>query len=158
MLNTGRYPSINNRAQPVAVKSANMASDGALSDVTWYPVSGVTNHVTKDANDIHQPTVCSGTNIIYAANGDLMRITHTGKSSFKVDSNQFMMNDILTVPSLSKNLLFVKRFCQDNHVYVEFDAQTVRIRDKSINEVLIRGSSDQGLYQLPIDLKRRRKF
>jgi len=63
------------------------------------------------------------------------------------------MNQLLYVPTASKNLISVKRFCFDNKVSMEFDSQRVVVKDLDTKEVLLHGTKGDGLYELPINLR-----
>jgi histone deacetylase 1/2 len=52
------------------------------------------------------------------------------------------------VPHITKPLLFVQKFCRDNHVYFEFHASMFYVKDLVTNEVLLSGQSHDGLYVL----------
>lgn len=44
-------------------------------------------------------------------------ISHTRNSSFNGDERKFYLNDLLLVPSASKNFLSVYQFCRNNRVF-----------------------------------------
>lgn len=77
--------------------------------------------------------------MVYAANGQSMQITHTGSSQFISNNKIFVINDILTVPLASKNLLSVKQFCVDNSISIEFCPLNVIVKDLATEEVLFEG-------------------
>lgn len=54
-----------------------------------------------------------------------MQIRHVGDYTIKVNSQSITLKDILIVPSSSKNLLSIKKLCNDNQVWVGFDSNKV---------------------------------
>lgn len=58
------------------------------------------------------------------------------------------MNNILHVPTVKKNLLSVKKLCDDNNQSITFDSSSVSIKDRATNMELIAGGVAEGLYQL----------
>lgn len=107
------------------------------SSFIWYLDSGASTHITDNPNNLITSEIYSSYTSIATANGENMRIFHTGKSRFTKHLQIFELNDLLHVPSATKNLLLVYQFCVDNHVYLEFDCQSVRVRDADTNEILL---------------------
>lgn len=55
------------------------------------------------------------------------------------------LKDVLTVSSSLKNLLSIKKLCDDNNVWVGFNYDKVQVQDRGSNKLLLEG----GLYKLP---------
>jgi len=55
-------------------------------------------------------------------NGAGMKIKHIGSTSFALPhmNTQVILNNLLHVPDINKNLVSVSKFAKDNHVYFEF--------------------------------------
>jgi histone deacetylase 1/2 len=77
-----------------------------------------------------------------------MHISHIGHSVLCTPHTSFNLNDILHVPSASKNLLSVHRFTLDNHVFIEFHPFFFVIKDQATRRILFRGPCYGGLYPL----------
>nr|KYP50321.1 hypothetical protein KK1_027896 [Cajanus cajan] len=111
--------------QPVHAMLANTSSQGAVNS-TWIPDSGASFHVTG------------------------LHINGSGFSSFlsPIKSNFcFKLNDLLHVPSITKNLLSVSKFAKDNLVYFEFHYHCCFVKSQVINEILLQGVvGSDGLY------------
>ena len=60
------------------------------------------------------------------------------------------LNNVLQVRHLKYNLLSVQKLCQDSNCEVGFDSSSGHIKDKAIGTALLEGSSDSGIYLLPI--------
>lgn len=63
---------------------------------------------------------------------------------------------MLVVSISSKNLLFVKYFCIDNKVLIEFDELCGKVSEVQSSSALLlkNGRPEEGLYQLPIPLNK----
>ena len=60
------------------------------------------------------------------------------------------LTNVLHVPQITKNLISVAKFTQDNDVILEFDSHCCFVKDKKSREILLQGSLKEGLYQLDI--------
>lgn len=80
------------------------------------------------------------------ANSEQMGITHTGSSKFSKEQREFAMNDLLLIPTASKNLLSIHQFWLENRVFLEFDCQHVKVKDVDIKQM--QGVQKHGFYQL----------
>lgn len=68
---------------------------------------------------------------------------------YKTDQQFLILNDIVVIPSASKNLLSIQRLCSENHVIIRFDAQKVEIKERESGRIILEGSSRDGiLYEL----------
>lgn len=88
------------------------------------------------------------------ANGNKITIGHTGPSNYILHNNFVHLNSILHVPSVSKNLLSISKFCKDNFVSLRFDAHSIYLKDhpsKDLREIVI-GTVKDGLYQIELDV------
>lgn len=117
---TNKFPPTNPRVVKPGQMTANLAWS---SNVQWYPDTRATNHVTPELGNIQHPISKGG--MIYATNGEPMGISHHGKSSFAIGSRKFLLDDLLTVPTATKNLMFVRQFS----VRFVFDDQCVNLMD-----------------------------
>lgn len=72
-----------------------------------------------------------------------------GLPSFELMTDQFL-NDIATIPTSTKNLLSINKFCSDNYVIMVFNSQRVNIMDKQLGRPILEGKSRRGLYELPL--------
>lgn len=56
------------------------------------------------------------------------------------------LENILHVPRIKKNLLFVKNFTTNNNVYVEFHANIRAVKDEKTNQILMQGTIEDDFY------------
>ena len=88
--------------------------------------------------------------MVQTANGTGMRITHVGQSIIPTPSQQLHLKNICHVPSVTRNLLSVKRLTTDNNVFFEFHPWYFLIKDRASREVLLRGGCRGSLYVLDV--------
>ena len=82
---------------------------------------GATYHLTNDANNLN---LCNedndGFDQIQVENRAGLSIIKTGSTILYSLSKPFILNNVLLVPEIKKNLICAQQFCCDNHVYFEF--------------------------------------
>lgn len=134
-----------------APMTAMYASPSSVADSAWYPDSGATNHLTSSANHLGNRSVYSGGEQIFLANGKSMPICNIGNASVQQFSftKPLLLNHLLHVPTVSKNLLSVSKFAHDNHVYFEFHPHSCYVKCQVTKKVLLRGILKDGLYYFP---------
>jgi hypothetical protein len=76
---------------------------------------------------------------VTTANGQGMDIRYIGQSKFQTTSHTLVLRNILHVPSISRNLLSVRKFAIDNHVFFEFHPPFLLVKDLATIETLIKG-------------------
>jgi hypothetical protein len=84
---------------------------------------------------------------ITIGDGSTIPVTCTGHST--IPNSNFLLHNILIVPSLIKNLISVHQFTHDNQVILAFDPFGLFVKDLKTEEVLARYNSDSDLYPLP---------
>ena len=94
------------------------ASPKSVANSSWYPDSGATNHLTLDESNLHSSTEYNGQQQIYMGNGKGLSIHNIGQSFFHSPylSKNLVLNKLLHVPSITKNLLSVSQFAKNLHV------------------------------------------
>lgn len=60
------------------------------------------------------------------------------------------------MPKVTKNLVFIKKNCDDNPVSFKFDHESVEVKDRELAITLLKGGTCDGLYCIPRDMKKRR--
>jgi histone deacetylase 1/2 len=84
-------------------------------------------------------------------NGQGVSINSLGQSTFNSPYNPnvpLFLKDLLHVPHISKNLLSVSKFAQDNNVIFEFHPYTCFVKSQDSKQVLLEGTvGADGLYQ-----------
>ena len=120
-------------------------------DPLWYPDSGASHHITNDESNFSVKTDYTGNDRVKIGNGSGLIIKHIGNSKFydSESHNHFVMNQLLHVPSITKNLLSVSQFCRDNQVFFEFHANSCNVKQEHTKETLLQGKFSKGLYVFP---------
>lgn len=122
--------------QTLSSQGPNGSNRGAVNTATnsststpmtmWYPDTGETSHITVALENIQYPHTfnSNNNNYIYTVDDSPFLISQFGKSIFKTDNRSFILKDMLLV---TRNLLFVNKFCIDNNVSLRFDSQRVQV-------------------------------
>lgn len=118
-----------------------------VGSTSWYPDSGATHHVCKNASDLHGSTPYTGTSSLLMVNGVSSKISSIGNTHFSTEKKLLHLTNVLCVPSIWKNLLSVSKFATDNNVFFEFHPSYCVIKDIQTQEILMRGQVREGLYQ-----------
>jgi hypothetical protein len=120
-----------------------------LAEKVWYLDTGATHHITNDLQhliltheDYHRQDE------IWVGNGTSLPVSHIGSASLNLSRCQFILKQLLRVPSICKNLLSVKQFALDNSVFFEFHSSYFVIKDSQTWIILHQGRINDGLYQL----------
>jgi histone deacetylase 1/2 len=119
-------------------------------DPSWYADTSATDHLTNELDKLHVKEPYHGQDHVHTANGAGMHITHVGQSTLPTSSHPLHLNNVLHVPSVTRNLLSVKRFSLDNNVFFEFHPWYFFIKDRSTRAVLLRGGCRGGLYHIDV--------
>jgi uncharacterized membrane protein YgcG len=140
-----------------AQRNAALASSSDVNN-NWYTDSSATNHITGDFDKLTMHDNYSGNDQIHTANGSGMDITRIGNSIIPTPRRNFVLHNVLHVPSTHKNLIFVHRFTLDNDTFIEFHSYFFLIKDRKTRKVLLHGPCKGGLYPLPPSTSKFRKL
>jgi hypothetical protein len=127
---------------------ANAATTSYNTDSSWYIDTGATYHITNDLEKLTAKEKYQGIDQVIVANGQGMYIRYIGQTKFHIASRVLVLRNILHVTSITKNLLSVRKFAIDNHVFFEFHPHFLLVKDLATKEVLIRGWCQDGFYML----------
>ena len=95
-----------------------VAAHYQYTDNEWHPDTGATLHLTNDVNNIHlQHEDYGSPDHIQVGNGAGLKIVQSGPSNLFSSSKSFVLNQILFVLDIQKNLLSIQCFCLDNNVF-----------------------------------------
>lgn len=113
----------------------------------WYPDSGATNHVTLTMATLTDVSPYTGTSQVSMGNGESVSIDNVGSSNILAGSRLLHLRDVLHVPTVCKNLIFVGQFAKDNNVYFEFHPILCFVKDIQTGKTLLVGYMHDGLYR-----------
>jgi hypothetical protein len=125
------------------------SSPGLPTDDNWYPNTWATHHLTSDLQNLNLTSdAYTGSNQIRVGNGTSFSINHIGSTLLSSPRRSSILNQLLHVPSICKNLLYVRQFAHDNSIYFEFHSTFFVIKDCHSRSILHQGPLKNGLYQL----------
>ncbi|PNX94499.1 retrovirus-related Pol polyprotein from transposon TNT 1-94, partial [Trifolium pratense] len=122
-----------------------------LSTASWYPDSGASHHLTYNPNNLAYRIPYQGHDQVTMGNGQGVSIQSLGHSHFYSPNNpsvRLKLNELLHVPNISKNLLSVSKFAQDNNVIFEFHPYCCYVKSQDSRQILLEGTvGSDGLYK-----------
>ncbi|KAF5479349.1 hypothetical protein F2P56_000181 [Juglans regia] len=134
-------------ALPVTSPSANYTFPSAIIDSSWYPDSAVTHHITHYLSQLNISSEPYRENEqIRVGNGNGLLIDIIGESSLNSNLSSFRLHNLLHVPTITKNLVYVSQFCTNNDCFFEFHSDHFSVKSKSTGKLLICGPTCDGLY------------
>ncbi|KAM2333994.1 hypothetical protein ACFXTH_011604 [Malus domestica] len=92
--------------------------------------------MTNDPSTLTQIQPYEGTDSIIVGNSNQLCISHVGKSSVTGLHGSLILDDVLYVPAIKKNLLSLRQFCYDNHCFFEMDDRSFRVNDKTTGQTI----------------------
>ena len=113
----------------------------------WIFDSGASMHMSSNMNLL---SACfpSAFSTITIGDGSTIPVSCTGHSYIPSSHANFLLRNILVVPSIIKNLISVRQFCIDNKVILAFDPFGLSVKDLTTEAVLARYNSTGDLYPL----------
>lgn len=106
------------------------------STPTWLLDSATSHDVTFDLNNLTLHMPYTG---IVIDDGTGLLIMHYGSISLSHPFPNFNLKNILGVPTMYKNLIFISQFYTFNNVYIEFLPTTFHVKDLRTGAILSRG-------------------
>lgn len=119
-----------------------------VRDNACYLDFGVTHHLINSASIMDQSTPYIGPGKVCVGNGSTLLVLHTTQTSLLTCSRPLYMISLLFVPDITKNMLFVSKFTNDNQVVFKISPTKCQMRDLQTREVLFQGTVHDGLYKL----------
>jgi hypothetical protein len=114
------------------------------SQIRWFShydslvITGSTNHLTNDLSNFNLILEeYKGTNYIKVGNGQGLDILHIGLAQIFSSNIHFSLPNLLHVPQIENNLIFVNKFTHDNRVFVEFHLRCFRVKDLHSENLLL---------------------
>lgn len=94
---------------------------------SWMLDSGASHHVTNDLNNLSLHAPYDGTDELLVGDGMGLQISHIG--SLKLSN--LILNHVLVVPAITKNIISVSQLCKDNPVSILFSSNFFLSRNTS---------------------------
>lgn len=102
----------------------------------------------NDHTQLHPSAPYCGTGIVTIDDGTNLFITHTGITSLTNCHNTLVLDNVLCVPNMQKNLLSVSQFTKVNKVHFEFHPSCCYVKGLKTHQIIFQGPEVNGLYQL----------
>jgi hypothetical protein len=117
---------------------------------TWLIDSGASNHMTGKRNTFSCISEKNFSQKVTLGDDYQYPIKGVGESNYKLDSeNSIKMKDVLYVPGLKKNLLSISSLDNKGYRVAFIDGEVLMwARGETINEVIVIGNEENGLYKL----------
>ena len=103
--------------------------------------SRATHHVIGELTNISHHQSYEGPDDILLGDGLGLEITHIGSSKLFASSKSFCLSNVLCVPSIKQNLIYVSKFCKTNNVSIEFFPSSFVVNDIKIGCVSLKGGT-----------------
>jgi hypothetical protein len=117
-------------------------------DLSWYPNTTATNHMTANLNNLNlQVEEYTGSEQVRVGNGQGLKIAHYDAFNL-LAKHHICLPNMLHVPQLTKNLFSIHKLAHDNNAIVEFHSDLFYIKEKTTGTILLQGRSKDGLYPL----------
>lgn len=119
--------------------AAMLATPESVVDSNWYPDSGATHHITSSEGNLAHSNEFTGSEKVLLGNGMGLQISNIGRSSFTTKSHNkpLILDKLLHVPKISKNLLSVSKFASDNNAFFEFYPHVCFVKDQVSRAILL---------------------
>jgi len=113
----------------------------------WVLDTSATTHMHSSEGILLSRTPLLHSSIV-VGNGTHIPVTSRGQSFLPTTASNFVLNNVLVVPSIVCNLLSVRQFTRDNNCSIEFDAFGFSVKDLKTRHVILRCNSVGDLYTI----------
>ena len=142
-------PTSNSTNRPSTSKpQANVANLPSTSSSQWLLDSGASHHITNDLNNLSLHTPYDGTEELIIGDGTGLHISHIGSLTISYVSHSITLNNVLFVPSMSRNVVSISQLCRDNNASIEFLSHSFVVKDLKTGASLFQGPGKSGVYEL----------
>ena len=126
------------------------------SDVfEWLPEAGAISHMTSDLSTMESVQSYQGSSQVVVGNGSNLPVSHTGTLNFFNPTHPLYLKDILIVPQITTNILYVAKFVKDDMCLIEFNLFGNVVKDFITKTLLLKGPirNNLSLMQIPTHFK-----
>ncbi|KAH9680638.1 retrovirus-related pol polyprotein from transposon RE1 [Citrus sinensis] len=144
--NSGQYNASTSSSLPPSNPNV---SPELVEDPSWYFDSGATNHITNDLGKLLHSQAYTGEEKLFVGNGNALVINHIGSAMLTTSTSKpLLLNHVIYVPNITKNLLSISKLVADNFVVVEFLDNSCFVKARDTGITLLEGVAKGGLYQV----------
>lgn len=126
-----------------------IAALNSLSPSGWVIDTGASSHMASEEGVFLCLLPIKSPSSVMVGNGSHIPVTLHGDAAIRTPSSNFVIHNVLYVPSLIKNLFYVRQFTRDNPCSIEFDYADFSIKDLRTRCVSFRYNSHRDLYAIP---------
>ena len=84
-------------------------------------------------------------------NGKTLAISHIGSALIYIPNHKpLLLNNILYVPKITKNLINISKLLYDNKLMLDFYDNVCTVKDKVLGKKLLQRKTERGYYWLPV--------
>ena len=114
---------------PTKLAAMASASNAAITNNQdpWLADSSTSDHLTANLNNLSLQSQYKGPKQVTMGNGQSLPINHIGNETLSTKYHNFILKNVLHVPSIAMNLLSVHKFYLDNNCSCHFDAHELKI-------------------------------
>ncbi|KAL4591677.1 hypothetical protein LXL04_004647 [Taraxacum kok-saghyz] len=112
-------PSLPKTTYPTAQANV-MTSNQSDNNTNWMFDSGTSHHIINDFDALSLHAPYDGTDELVIGDGSSLTITHVGSLTLSFSNNSFFLQNVLCVPSISRNIISISRLCLDNNILIAF--------------------------------------
>ncbi|KAG7598911.1 Integrase catalytic core [Arabidopsis suecica] len=115
------------------------------SQAPWLLDSGATHHIASDLSNMSIAGPYNGGEEVIVGNGAGLPITNTGSTTFSTPTKKLLLDNVLCVPTIKKNLISVNKLCRSNGVMVQMCPNDFQVKDLNTGATIIKGRANDGL-------------
>jgi hypothetical protein len=119
------------------------------SHARWVMDYGTTSHMSSNNGIVPSLIPLPSPVFVTVGNGTQVPVRFYNNIHLCLPSSSFVLNSVLRVPSLIKNIISVHQFTRDNVISIEFDPFDFSVKDLRTRHVIIRCNSSGDLYTIP---------
>ena len=120
------YQGNNPPAKLAAMASATNAAITNNQD-PWLANSSTSDHLPANLNNLATQSQYKGPKQVTVGNGQALPINLIDNTTLPTKYQNLILKDVLHVPKIAMNLLFVHKFCLHNNFSCHFDANELKI-------------------------------
>jgi hypothetical protein len=107
-------------------------------------------NITSDLANLSVHSEYDGTDEVVIGDGSSLQVTHVGSMNFPSFSKPFKLTNILCVPNIHQNLIYVHNFTCSNNVFIDFHPFHFLVKDQSTGATLFYDKCHEGVYPIPM--------
>jgi len=120
--------------------------------------SAAFQNITFDLANLYVHSEYDDTDEVVIGDGSSLQVTHVGSITFPSFSKPFKLINILCVPNIHQNLIYVHNFTRSNNVFINFHPFYFLVKDQSTGATLFCDKCHEGVYPIPMTFSSIKSF